>query len=67
MENNAVNHQFWVVLDDGSEETWTTNRDLRGALGDLAERLRFIPNYKNVRHKASITDPCGEGFDVEII
>ena len=43
---NQIAHTFWVVLEDGSEESWTTDRDLRGALGDLAERLRFIPNYK---------------------
>ena len=64
---NAIAHTFWVVLEDGSEESWTTNQHLRDALGDLAERLRFIPNYRNVRHKAVITDPRGEGFDIEII
>lgn len=64
---NSIAHTFWVVLEDGSEESWTTDRDLRGALGDLAERLRFLPNYKTVRHKATIPDPRGEGFDIEII
>lgn len=62
---SSIRHQFWVVLEDGSEETWSTDRDLRAALGDLAERLRFIPNYKTVRHKATIPHP--EGFDIEII
>jgi len=64
---SSIRHQFWVVFEDGSEETWSTDRDLRAALGDLAERLRFIPNYKTVRHKATIPDPRGDGFDIEII
>lgn len=66
---NSPSHTFWVVLEDGSEESWTTTRDMRGALSDLAERLRFIPNYKHVRHKVvgRVPDPNGDGFDIEII
>lgn len=52
-----IRHTFWVVREDGTEESWTTTRDLRGALGDLAERLRFIPNYRTVRHKADRPTP----------
>ena len=52
-----ISHTFWVVHEDGTEESWTTTRDLRGALGDLAERLRFIPNYRSVRHKANRPTP----------
>lgn len=52
-----IRHTFWVVREDGTEESWTTTRDLRGALGDLAERLRFVPNYRSVRHKADRPAP----------
>lgn len=62
-----IAHTFWVVREDGTEESWTTSQHLRDALGDLAERLRFIPNYRNVRHKAVIADPKSNGFDIEII
>lgn len=65
--STEIRHTFWVVHEDGSEESWSTDRDLRGALGDLAERLRFIPHYKTVRHQATIPDPRGDGFDIEII
>ena len=64
---NSISHTFWVVREDGSEESWTTDRDLRGALGDLAERLRFIPNYRTVRHESANPNPNGDGFDMEII
>lgn len=60
-----ITHRFWVVFDDGSEESWSVEKPLRDALADLAERLRFVPNYKNVRHKAVLADP--DGFDIEII
>lgn len=63
--STEIRHTFWVVHEDGSEESWSTDRDLRGALGDLAERLRFIPHYKSVRHKATLPHP--DGFDIEII
>lgn len=52
-----ISHTFWVVHEDGSEESWSTTRDLREALSDLAERLRFIPNYRSVRHKANRPTP----------
>lgn len=63
--STEIRHTFWVVHEDGHEESWSTDRDLRGALQDLSERLRFIPNYKDVRHKATLPHP--EGFDIEII
>ena len=62
---SEIRHTFWVVFEDGSEESWSTTQHIRHALADLAERLRFIPNYRTVRHKAEIPHP--EGFDIEII
>lgn len=59
---NQIHHTFWVVREDGSEETWTTNQHIRHALADLAERLRFIPDYRSVRHRATI-----EPGSIEII
>jgi hypothetical protein len=53
-----ITHTFSVVHEDGSEETWSTNSHLRDALKELSERLRFIPYYRTVRHKASL-DPEG--------
>ena len=50
---SPIHHTFWVVREDGSEESWTTDQHLRDALADLSERLRFIPGYRSVKHKAT--------------
>ena len=51
-----ITHTLSVVHEDGTEESWTTDRHLRDALEDLSERLSALPSYRAVRHKASM-DP----------
>lgn len=51
-----ITHTFSVVHEDGTEESWTTDRHLRDALEELSERLSSLPSYRTVRHKASL-DP----------
>ena len=57
-----ITHTFSVIHEDGTEETWTTKSHMRDALKELSERLRSVPFYREVRHKASL-DPDAARID----